>query len=126
MGLPNMGKLIGSFVMKNFVTAKSEAKRLADLLKCTQGIAIFVADKNDMENWVKTGQAFQRFSLTATMLGICHSHLNMPCEELEVRKKLARELGVENKHPLLLIRYGYADKKMPYSYRRNINEVIIK
>ncbi len=126
MGLPNMGKLIGSFVMKNFVTAKSEAKRLADLLECTQGIAIFVADKNDVENWVKTGQAFQRFSLTLTMLGICHAHLNMPCEELEVRKKLAKELGIENKHPLLLIRYGYADRKMPYSYRRNVNDVIIK
>ncbi len=126
MGLPNMGKLIGNFVMKNFVSAKSEAKRLADLLENTQGIAIFIADKNDVATWVKTGQAFHRFSLTATMLGISHSHLNMPCEELEVRKKLAKELGVENKHPLLLIRYGYADKIMPYSNRRNVDVVIIK
>jgi len=126
MGLPNMGKLIGSFIMKNFVSAKSEAKRLVDLLESTQGIVIFIADKNEVATWVKTGQAFQRFSLTATMLGISLAHLNMPCEELEVRKKLEKELGVENKHPLLLIRYGYADKKMPYSYRRNVYEVIVK
>jgi hypothetical protein len=47
----------------------------------------------------------------------------MPCEELEVRKKLAKELGVKGKHPLLLIRYGYGDR-MPYSYRRPVHEVL--
>jgi hypothetical protein len=34
----------------------------------------------------------------------------MPCEELVVRQKLAKELGIVNKHPLLLLRYGYAEK----------------
>jgi hypothetical protein len=49
----------------------------------------------------------------------------MPCEELVVRQKLAKVLGLENKYPLLLLRYGYAEK-MPYSYRRNVEQVIIK
>lgn len=124
MGLPNMGKLIGNLVMKNFVSAKSEAKRLNDILQHTQGLAIFVSDKNEVTSWVNIGRAFQRFGLTATKLGISHAHLNMPCEETVVRNKLAKELGVENKHPLLLIRYGYAGK-MPYSYRRNIEDVIV-
>jgi hypothetical protein len=41
-----------------------------------------------------------------------------------VRKKqeYSKELGIENKHPLLLIRYGYANK-MPYSLRRSFEEV---
>lgn len=125
MGMPGMGRFFGSMIMNKIVSAKSEAKRLTYLLEHTQGLAVFVAEKNDATNWVKLGQAFQRFGLTATMLGISHAHLNMPCEEAGVRKILARELDVENKHPLLLIRYGYAEK-MPYSYRRSVNDVFYK
>ena len=124
MGMPGLGRFLGGLVMKNFVNAKSEEKRLVDLLNHTQGLAIFISDTNNAEAWVKTGQAFQRFGLTATHLGISHAHLNMPCEEFSVRQKLAKVLGLENKHPLLLIRYGYSEK-MPYSYRRNLEEVII-
>lgn len=124
MGIPGMGRVLGKFVMRNFVSAKSEAKRLKEVLSHTQGLAVFVADKNDVEHWIRTGRAFQRFGLTATKLGISHAHLNMPCEETQVRVKLAKELGLEDKHPLLLIRYGYANK-MPYSYRRNVEDVIL-
>lgn len=124
MGLPAMGRLIGNFVIKNFVSAKSESKRLQSILKHTQGLAIFIAEENDVASWVKVGRAFQRFGLTATKLGISHAHLNMPCEEVEIRNKLAKELGLGNKHPLLLLRYGYAEK-MPYSYRRPFSDVVI-
>lgn len=124
MGLPNMGRLVGNFVMKNFVSAKSEGKRITEILQHTAGIAIFISERNDVNSWINVGRAFQRFGLHATKLDICHAHLNMPCEELSVRQKLAKVLSLENKHPLLLIRYGYA-KKMPYSYRRNLKEVII-
>lgn len=120
-----MGKLIGNFVMKNFVSDKSEAKRIQDILQNTQGLAIFVSDNNDVVSWINIGRAFQRFGLTATKLGLSHAHLNMPCEEVVVRNKLAKELGFENKHPLLLIRYGYSDK-MPYSFRRSVEDVLIE
>ena len=125
MGLPNMGKLIGNMVMKNFVPAKSEAKRIQDILEHTQGLAIFISDKDDVASWINIGRAFQRFGLTATKLGISHAHLYMPCEEVTVRQKLAKALDVEGSHPLLLIRYGYAEKKMPYSYRRNFEDVVL-
>jgi hypothetical protein len=123
MGMPGLWRFFGSMVMKNFVTAKSEEKRLIDLLEHTQGLAIFISDTNNAEAWVKTGQAFQRFGLTTTHLGVSHAHLNMPCEEIIVRQKLTKILGIGKKHSLLLIRYGYADR-MPYSYRRSFDEVI--
>lgn len=110
MGMPGLGRFFGSLVMKYFVTSKSENKRLIALLEHTQGLVIFISDTNNAEAWVKTGQAFQRFGLISTHLGVSHAHLNMPCEEIVVRQKLAKELGIENKHPLLLIRYGYAHK----------------
>lgn len=122
MGMPGVGRILGSLIMKKMATAKSETRRLVDLLDHTQGLAVFLSDENNPAAWVKTGRAFQRFGLTAAQLGIGHAHLNMPCEVMEVRKKLTKELDVTNKHPLLLIRYGYAEK-MPYSFRRPVNDV---
>lgn len=125
MGLPNMGRFIGNIVMKHFVSAKSEALRWKKIIDSSSGFALFIADKNNVEHWVNIGRAFQRFALTATKININHAHVNMPCEEIEIRKEMADFLGVSDKHPLLLIRFGYS-KKMPYSFRRPINEVITK
>jgi len=124
MGLPNMGKFVGNIVMKYFVSAKSEAKRWKKLVDSSSGFVLFVADKNNIEHWVKLGRAFQRFGLTATKLNISHSHVNMPCEEIEVRKKMAESFKLSEKHPLLLVRFGYTNK-MPYSFRRPVEEIII-
>lgn len=124
MGLPNMPRFIGNIVMKYFVTAKSEAKRWKKLINATAGFALFTTNKNDVHHWVQLGRAFQRFGLTATKLDISHAHVNMPCEELEVRKKLAAKFNLSSKHPLLLIRFGYSET-MPYSQRRNVEEVLI-
>jgi hypothetical protein len=46
----------------------------------------------------------------------------MPCEEVEVRNKIAKHFKLAG-HPLLLIRYGYSEK-MPYSYRRPLTEIL--
>ncbi|MDX1629869.1 MAG: nitroreductase family protein [Fulvivirga sp.] len=123
MGMPNSGRFIGEIVMKYFVSAKSEAKRWKKLIDASAGFFLFLADKNDIPHWIRLGRAFQRFGLTATKLGINHAHVNMPCEEMEVRERMASEFGFPNKHPLLLIRFGYSEK-MPYSYRRRADEVI--
>lgn len=125
MGLPNMGSFLGNIIMKCFVSAKSEAKRWRKLIASSSGLALFIADQNDVEHWVNLGRAFQRFGLTATKLNINHAHVNMPCEEIELRKRMAEHLGIADKHPLLLIRLGYSSK-MPYSFRRPVNEVITK
>lgn len=123
MGLPNMPRFIGNIVMKYFVSAKSEAKRWKKLIDATAGFALFITDKNDVVHWIRLGRAFQRFGLTATKLGISHAHVNMPCEELEVRKKLATKFNLTSKYPLLLIRFGYSET-MPYSHRRDVDEVL--
>jgi hypothetical protein len=123
IGLPRMNRVVGNIVMKHFVSAKSEAKRWRKLVQSSAGFAMFIARENKVENWVIIGRAFQRFALTATKLNICHAHVNMPCEELTVRKKMMEQFNLETSHPLLLIRFGYADK-MPYSFRRSIEIVV--
>lgn len=123
MGLPNTGRFIGKFTMKNFVSARSEEKRLKKVIGASAGFALFMVEKNDPVHWIRLGQAFQRFGLMATKNNICHAHLNMPCEELQVREKLIRDFSLLDKTPLLLIRFGYSDP-MPYSFRRNLSNLL--
>lgn len=122
-GVPAMGRMAGSFVLKNFVTAKSEEKRLLRQLDKTAAMAMFTAKRNDTEHWIKAGMSFQRFALTSAKLNLSHSYMNMPCQVKSVREKMMNDLGLGNYTPILLIRMGYS-KAMPYSFRRNVHHYI--
>jgi len=124
MGLPFGPNWLGKFIINHFATPKGEAKKCEKLIRASSGLALFIAKSNDKESWIKLGQSFERLALKATALNLKHAHLNMPCEVLEVRKKLQRHLGLENEHPLLLIRIGYANPR-PRSYRRPVDDVLI-
>lgn len=124
MGLPATGRLLGEIIMGRLVSAKSEAKRWEGLIRASAGLALFVSRENDASHWISLGRAFQRFGLTASSLNISLAHMNMPCEEMEVRQEMARHLKLGDQHPLLLIRFGYSDP-MPYSFRRELNEVMV-
>lgn len=123
MGLPNTGRFIGNFIMKNFVSASSEEKRLRKLIMASAGFAMFMIEKNDPIHWIKLGQSFQRFGLIATKNNISHAHLNMPCEEVQIREKMIRDFNFGDLTPLLLIRFGYSEP-MPYSFRRNLSNML--
>lgn len=122
MGLPNMGKWIGKLVIKNFISAHSETKRWEDLVRHSSALALFTASENTEENWILTGRAFQRFSLTATKLHISHSHVNMPCRDPELRDKMRAHFRLSG-IPMLLIRIGYSEQ-MPYSHRRALEDAV--
>lgn len=125
LGLPNMGRFIGSIFMNNFVSAGSEVRRLEKLVPASSGFALFMVGKNDSYHWIKLGQSFQRFGLKAAKYHVSHAHVNMPCEVLQVREKLIHDFQLKDLTPLLLIRFGFSDP-MPYSFRRNINNLILK
>lgn len=123
MGLPNTGRFIGNIVMKHFISAGSEARRMEQLAEASSGLALFMTEKNDPYHWIKLGQAFQRFGLRAAKYNISHSHLDMPCEEMQVRDELIRGLQLIDLTPLLLIRFGYSNP-MPYSFRRSFYKLL--
>ncbi len=122
-GVPAMGRAAGSFVIRNFVNAKSEEKRLLKQLKNTAALALFTTKSDSPEDWVKTGINFQRFALTATKLNLSHSYLNLPCQVQVVRNKMMLEPELEGGYPQLLIRLGYSEK-MQYAFRRRVYQVI--
>ena len=86
---------------------------------------VFVAEKDDTKTWINVGRSFERTMLMAVSLNINHAHANMPCEEVAVRSKLKTYLNLKKEQePLLLIRLGYSEK-MPYSFRRPLQDVIV-
>lgn len=125
MGLPATGRVIGSFIMKQLVTPKSEARRWEKLFRNSAGFVLFTVEQHDQEHWIRLGRSFQRFGLETTAMGLKHAHMNMPLEEEAVREKLAEAFGLGEMIPLLLLRVGYADPA-PYSFRRNLHEMMEK
>ena len=123
LGLPNTGRFIGKIIMKHFISTDRVARRMEQLTEASSGLALFMSEKNDPYHWIKLGQAFQRFGLKAAKYQVSHSHLDMPCGELQVREKLINDFHLENLTPLLLIRFGYSEP-MPYSFRRNFYNLL--
>lgn len=124
MGMPGVGRFLGELIIGKMATPKSEAKRWKKLINASAGFVLFTAQENNAKYWINLGRAFQRFALTATQLDLSHAHVNMPCEEVVVRNKMAKHFDLPG-HPLLLIRYGYAED-MPYSFRRSVEKVILE
>lgn len=123
MSLPSIPRWLGSFIMKRLVTAASESKRWRKLISASAGFALFTVEKDDVEHWIALGRSFQRFGLLTTKMGIKHAHVNMPCEEVIVRRKLAGRFCNNNMTPMLLVRFGYTTPT-PYSYRRSLSDLV--
>ncbi len=123
LNLPNLGRFLGTLLFKGLITPRSEMTRWKKVISYTPCFMLFTVEKNEPQSWIKLGQVFQRFALTATEYGLSHAHANMPCEEGSVRKKMIDTLNLKTSTPLLLIRLGYS-QPMPYSFRRHLTEVI--
>ncbi len=117
MGLPNVPRKLGEWIMQRFATAKTEPARMVRMARSASAMAVFTAAHHDRTHWVRLGMGFERFALKATTLGIAHAHMNMPCEDTAMRAKLATAIGQPENVPLLLLRLGYAEP-MPHSPRR--------
>lgn len=123
IGAPSIPQWFGKLIMK-FNSGEKEANKCEDAIRNSSGLVLFISEDNSKQNWINIGRSFERFALKTTQLGLKHAHLNMPCEEVEVRKKLQKYLGLpEEQQPLLLLRIGYSDP-LPKSFRRNVEEVI--
>lgn len=124
LGFPPVPRWLGRILMTRLLSPDSEAKRQARAIDSSSHLLLFIARAHDKAGWIETGRAFQRLALTATMLGVAHAHVNMPCEVPAVRSRLAEHLGLANgEQPLLLIRIGYA-QAMPRAARRPVEAVL--
>lgn len=122
-GNPTLPTFLGRILFGAFFKPRTENDRYARQVRSSAGLAAIVSDHDDPAYWLQAGRAYQRFALQATALGIRHAHLNQPVEVAATRTQLQAILGLGDRRPDLVLRYGYAPP-MPRSLRRPVEAVI--
>ena len=123
-GNASVPRWVGSRMFDMFYTAKSENEKYAKQLRSSAGIAVFVSERDDKAHWIEAGRSYQRFALQATALGIRNAMINQPVEVQALRPQLAAYLGIGNRRPDLVVRFGRGPL-MPRSLRRPVEEVLV-
>lgn len=123
-GNPVVPRWLGMKLLKLFFTVKRENDKYAKQIRSAAGIAIFVSEHNDKAHWLETGRCYERFALQATALGIKNAFLNQPVETAPLRPQLASYLGIGDRRPDLVVRFGYGPET-PRSLRRPLDQIIV-
>lgn len=122
-GNPALPSFLGRFMFDRFFTVEAENDRYARQVRSSAGLAIIHSDRDDAAHWVQAGRSYQRFALQATALGVRHAHLNQPVEVAATRPELQSLLGLGDRRPDMMLRFGFAPQ-MPRSLRRPLTAVI--
>lgn len=122
-GNPAVPRWLASPLFSVFVRTGSENEKYARQLRSSAGIAVFVSRANDKAHWVEAGRCYERFALQATALGIRNAFLNQPVEVSALRPQFAGFLGIGQRRPDLVVRFGRGPE-MPRSLRRPLQNVL--
>jgi hypothetical protein len=123
-GNPSVPRWVGRRLLDLLLSAKSENEKATTQLRSSAGVAVFVAQSSDRRHWIEVGRAYERFALQATVFGIRNAFLNQPVEVPSLRAQFARWLGVGDRRPDLLVRFGRGPE-MPRSVRRPVEDVLV-
>ncbi|HEX6247064.1 MAG TPA: hypothetical protein VFZ64_04280 [Nocardioidaceae bacterium] len=122
-GQPPLPTTLGRLLAPLVVTASAQVKADRTRLGSSAGVAVFLTSHDSPASWVEAGRAYERFSLTADLLGVRSAFVNQPIEVPPLRGELRTTLGVDGQ-PQLMVRFGHAPYG-PYSLRRPVNEVLL-
>ena len=123
-GNPSLPAWLARLLLPLVMTEKGEAANIARQIRSSAGIAVFAGASDDRAGWIAAGRAYQRFALEATAHDIRHAFINQPVEVPALRPQFAAELGLGNRRPDLVVRFGRGPA-MPHSLRRPLSAVIM-
>ncbi len=122
-GNPSLPSWIAPAVFGLVLTTKGENRKCIEQARSSSGLMVFVAATDDPAGWVAAGRACQRFALQATADGVAHAYLNQCVEVPEMRAELRSLLGIGERRPNLVVRFGRGPE-MPRSLRRPASDVL--
>jgi nitroreductase len=123
-GSPAMPRWLGAALFGLFVTAHGENERYAAQMRSSAGVAVFAADRANARGWVAAGRACERFLLQAAALDIRTAFVNQPVEVQSVRAQFAAAIGLGERRPDLVVRFGRGPR-LPRSLRRPVDAVLV-
>jgi nitroreductase len=87
----------------------SIAHEAADAVRSSGALALLTAPHRQDATFLLAGQAYERFALKATSLGLAQQPLSAPIESERYRALIAKRFGAApGEEPLLLVRLGHA------------------
>jgi hypothetical protein len=122
-GNPALPSWLGPIAFDWFFSKDAENEKYAEQIRSSHGVAVFTADRDDKAGWIAAGRACQRFALQATLDGVKHAFVNQAVEVPEMRRDLHTQLGLGERRPDLVVRFGHGPE-MPRSLRRRPAAVI--
>ena len=123
-GNPVLPGWIGRLIFSQLFRKDAENRKYESQLRSSAGVAVFVSDKNEPAYWAEAGRCCQRFALQATALQLRHAFVNQPVEVPAVRRQFGTYLGIGDRRPDLVMRFGYGPE-LPKSLRRPVEQVIL-
>jgi len=122
-GNPTTPVWLGPLMVDMVFRGDSENEKYARQLRSSAGVAVFVAQQEDRDHWVRVGRACQRFALQATALGLKIAFINQPVEVASLRPELASLVGAPGRRPDIVMRFGYGPP-LPFSARRPVHAIL--
>jgi hypothetical protein len=123
-GNPALPAWLARAALPFFFTEAGENDKYRAHIQSSAGLAVFVSESNDKAHWVEAGRACQRFALQTTALGLKYAFVNQPVEVPALRRQFAAFLGIGDRLPDLVVRFG-AGPDLPQSLRRPIEHIIV-
>ena len=123
-GNPSIPRWLGSPLFEILVTDKGENDKVAEQMRSSSGVAVFISETDDKAHWIEAGRCYERFALQATSMGIRNAMLNQAVEVPLMRRELADFMGLKGARPDLVVRFGRGNK-MPQSLRRRLDAVLL-
>ena len=124
MGNPDAPKWLGNLILRFALSPKSQNNKDMKNILSSSSVAVFYSDSDDRAHWIEAGRCYERFALQAEALNLRTAFINPPVEVSELRSQFASWLGIGNRRPDLVVRFGRGPK-MPASLRRPVEDVII-
>jgi hypothetical protein len=100
----------------------SATRKARGAVRSAGALALIAAPSGNPSVWVNAGQAYERFALRATSLGIAQQPMQAPIEVERFHGDLLRAFGAIGEQPLMLVRLGHAKSPRP-SVRRAVSMV---
>lgn len=124
-GNPELPAWLARRALKFVLTENGENRKYREQIESSSGVVVLAADADDKAGWIAVGRACQRFGLQATALGLKYAFINQPVEVLPVRAQFATFLGIGQRRPNIVMRFG-AGSDLPKSLRRPPEQVMRK
>lgn len=112
-----------AMVTGNLLKATERALQNKRLVEEAPAAIVIGSEKDNIIEWIKTGEVYEETALKLTSLGLSHSFFNS-IVEIESRRKKLMAFCQNKIKPQLVIRVGWANKYPRHTLRRGIKEVM--